>query len=582
MFIYSFSVSGIIPRQLRAADLTEYIIRMIPRTITSLATSVEPTETDLPLSIMETEQPVQRRLQFMSTHSPPSIITTLPLPSSSFNALPSPLAQIQSLSPPSSPECSYLSPATSRKASDGSTKSGGGGRKASVSLQLFKETVREETIAEGKKSRTASTSSAAVPALPSATGKGRGWTSLLDGAGVGTTTTTSFKSKGRDAVDWTISTVSPTSPDPCLIRHNHPRSPYKTLSQSPRRHSPSPSKRSSSPMLSASTSNLGSVSGSRSGSPRNTTSRGVPVDLVPEFVLPKAALSPSALSISSATSFTDAQQSQLDTTAATTTAALLASPLHLPSASPQFTLPPPTKASFPSLDTPKSSTFPRHSSAVAEESDHHEAEEEQPPSPEQISEALLEVLEEEEARSLSETERDQRRLDGDEELFSQTQGSYTETGSDDDDEWSEDEEGTGEDDEEDHADGTAQAQRRLLSDDPNGFTYPVDGEPAVSSTRGSRRPSRGAEEEAGSALRRVVTVPLEPFDHQVGGHSHIFRFSKKAVCKVSRIFCPSEQSKTDLRILFYSLWFGEKTNFTRRSNALVLDCSLSFLNTLAC
>lgn len=32
--------------------------------------------------------------------------------------------------------------------------------------------------------------------------------------------------------------------------------------------------------------------------------------------------------------------------------------------------------------------------------------------------------------------------------------------------------------------------------------------------------------------RSAVTVPLEPFDHQVGGHSHIFRFSKKAVCKV--------------------------------------------------
>ncbi|GAA5889439.1 hypothetical protein JCM8208_007875 [Rhodotorula glutinis] len=31
--------------------------------------------------------------------------------------------------------------------------------------------------------------------------------------------------------------------------------------------------------------------------------------------------------------------------------------------------------------------------------------------------------------------------------------------------------------------------------------------------------------------RTSATVPLEPFRHQVGGHSHIFRFSKKAVCK---------------------------------------------------
>ncbi|GAA6031309.1 hypothetical protein JCM8097_005596 [Rhodosporidiobolus ruineniae] len=31
--------------------------------------------------------------------------------------------------------------------------------------------------------------------------------------------------------------------------------------------------------------------------------------------------------------------------------------------------------------------------------------------------------------------------------------------------------------------------------------------------------------------RTGATVPLEPFRHQVGGHNHIFRFSKKAVCK---------------------------------------------------
>ncbi|KAK4051764.1 inositol polyphosphate kinase kcs1 [Microbotryomycetes sp. JL221] len=31
--------------------------------------------------------------------------------------------------------------------------------------------------------------------------------------------------------------------------------------------------------------------------------------------------------------------------------------------------------------------------------------------------------------------------------------------------------------------------------------------------------------------RPTNTVPLEPFKHQVGGHNHIFRFSKKAVCK---------------------------------------------------
>lgn len=39
--------------------------------------------------------------------------------------------------------------------------------------------------------------------------------------------------------------------------------------------------------------------------------------------------------------------------------------------------------------------------------------------------------------------------------------------------------------------------------------------------------------------RSAAIVPLEPFDHQVGGHSHIFRFSKKAVCKVCCVFTRS-------------------------------------------
>ncbi|GAA6015507.1 hypothetical protein JCM11491_004376 [Sporobolomyces phaffii] len=35
----------------------------------------------------------------------------------------------------------------------------------------------------------------------------------------------------------------------------------------------------------------------------------------------------------------------------------------------------------------------------------------------------------------------------------------------------------------------------------------------------------------GSDGKRSGTIPLEPYRHQVGGHNHIFRFSKKAVCK---------------------------------------------------
>jgi hypothetical protein len=38
-----------------------------------------------------------------------------------------------------------------------------------------------------------------------------------------------------------------------------------------------------------------------------------------------------------------------------------------------------------------------------------------------------------------------------------------------------------------------------------------------------------SEEEAGARM----TVPLQPFDHAVGGHSSIYKFTRRAVCKVS-------------------------------------------------
>lgn len=39
---------------------------------------------------------------------------------------------------------------------------------------------------------------------------------------------------------------------------------------------------------------------------------------------------------------------------------------------------------------------------------------------------------------------------------------------------------------------------------------------------------------------RLPTVPLLPFQNQVGGHSAIYKFTKRAVCKVCRLlarFC---------------------------------------------
>ena len=40
----------------------------------------------------------------------------------------------------------------------------------------------------------------------------------------------------------------------------------------------------------------------------------------------------------------------------------------------------------------------------------------------------------------------------------------------------------------------------------------------------------GSEEEGES-----LTVPLQPFDHAVGGHSSIYKFTRRAVCKVSLV-----------------------------------------------
>ncbi|GAA5888410.1 hypothetical protein JCM5296_000619 [Sporobolomyces johnsonii] len=53
----------------------------------------------------------------------------------------------------------------------------------------------------------------------------------------------------------------------------------------------------------------------------------------------------------------------------------------------------------------------------------------------------------------------------------------------------------------------------------------------VSMRRDHRRADDWRGHLVGSDGKTSGTVPLEPFRHQVGGHNHIFRFSKKAVCK---------------------------------------------------
>lgn len=55
----------------------------------------------------------------------------------------------------------------------------------------------------------------------------------------------------------------------------------------------------------------------------------------------------------------------------------------------------------------------------------------------------------------------------------------------------------------------------------------------------------GSEEEADDDEGESMTVPLQPFDHAVGGHSSIYKFTRRAVCKVSRylymsLYCLTE------------------------------------------
>jgi hypothetical protein len=65
----------------------------------------------------------------------------------------------------------------------------------------------------------------------------------------------------------------------------------------------------------------------------------------------------------------------------------------------------------------------------------------------------------------------------------------------------------------------------------------------------------------GSDGKRSGTIPLEPYRHQVGGHNHIFRFSKKAVCKVRTLFRLAciDHELTELEMLRTASHFERKS-----------------------
>jgi hypothetical protein len=83
------------------------------------------------------------------------------------------------------------------------------------------------------------------------------------------------------------------------------------------------------------------------------------------------------------------------------------------------------------------------------------------------------------------------------------------------------------DDEVDHISRLPLAlHQRLDLDDVDGSAR------GVSTPVGRQSRTQAASEVIQEASQRM-TIPLEPFHHKVGGHSEIYKFSRRAVCKVS-------------------------------------------------
>ena len=481
------------------------------------------------------------------------------------------------------------------------------GRKSSVCLQLFKATTTVDRAPNDPRRPRGSTAVVAHSANPPSS-----WTSILHGASVVSpnVTSTAANHKGKQREDDTFLIHSPfASPDPTLI--THPRSPYATIARSPRRvQSPSPRKRPRSPNRSSNASNASSagvasgLSSSRPASPHpgsgSTLRSGGGESTVPEFILPKAALSPST--ISTAIAYSPSPSSLFEKTPSSSNhnsprispneesipSSFLPSPLA-PSSTLDLSTPDsppldpaksnaPTPKSLPAALPPLARFTPSTIDPVPDTSTGFSTEE--------LVDSLRGALEEVKLISADEAAKASR----DEGLFSQTDGEESGLESEEeDDDWSDDE------DEESYEESDYSSPRDEDEDDDEPHEHAATQTPAFAYSVNvgslSDRLNEGGENvelgvtpklegedlEGGRDLRRTVTVPLEPFDHQVGGHSHIFRFSKKAVCKV-RSFVPHLRAQSTDSLWYDSRSRGGRTNSTKRSNDPVPVYSLSFRN----
>lgn len=367
----------------------------------------------------------------------------------------------------------------------------GGGRKASVSLQLFKETARVDDDEKREKTR-----------LRTLT------TSMAGGTGGVLPVVASKKGKEREWIRPESADRSPLpSPDRPVASHSAAPRSHKPISRtstsSPRINSPSPTKAST-------TTTATTLSHAHSRPPSHTGSP-----------------APSGLSHSRPVSPSPQARS---------------TPFHR-SPVPDFSLPHPA-LTIPSPEAPRP-----EAQLVSSSTDDDPAVEPSTPSPplrilfspkivkdaakrsspSGISEDDEDIVVPKLKEVLNHTIEDQNVGRG--RVDSELEDTESETASDEDT-WSEEEEY------EDEDEGT-HAER-----DGEAFEYEVDVEPlrekldstgggTVSMGRGGNDGSWGSSQLVDGTGRSAVTVPLEPFDHQVGGHSHIFRFSKKAVCKVS-------------------------------------------------
>lgn len=81
-------------------------------------------------------------------------------------------------------------------------------------------------------------------------------------------------------------------------------------------------------------------------------------------------------------------------------------------------------------------------------------------------------------------------------------------------------------------------------------------------------------EEDGEDEEDRMTVPLQPFNHAVGGHSSIYKFTRRAVCKVG-LKCDIENRSSADQIYHNSPLSVGKTCSMRRSKDLLRPYSPS-------